>query len=226
MTRSATTLRTAVRAACVGLAACLVAAPTGAQLAPDLQTTVVMSVIAERGGRCGVLAGWEAAVLRAEARRIRERFEPAERRLLLAEAVQRAAGVACDDPSMRAWVEAVRERIELEFLPKFLAAYRGLAVMDDRPEVFAAATGRVDYGPAVRAVDAQFATLEVAGVDAPGGAGWFDYADRIGVAIAARVDLLATGEGDRDAPGAAAVHIVESALIVELWLDAVLGPEP
>jgi hypothetical protein len=206
------------------------AAPAAAQQGgghPDMQTVVLLSLVAKRGPECGTVAPWEALMLQTEARRLFEHFEPEERRTFRLEAIERAAAMACDDVVIVNYPKANREIWETQELPKRLAAYRAFAVMDEPPEIFRITAPRLDYGTAVRAVDARFGALEVAGVAAPGRGSWADYLDRVDAAVAERAATLRGEEGERlrVTPDEAAAYVVEAALVGEAWLAEALGEE-
>lgn len=202
-------------------AALTAAAPTlgqEAEEAPVMQTVVLMSMVVERGPGCGTVKPWEAELLRSEAELLYERFEPEERPGFEARAAAWADAASCDEPALTAWPASQREAWEEERLPRFLIAYRALALLADPPSAFAAETGREDYGLAIRAIDARFGALEAGGVRAPGGGGWAQYLDRMERAVAARA--ARTDEASTDE--ASDRYFAEVARITELWLDEAL----
>lgn len=204
-------------------AAAMAAEGAEAQGLPDMADSVIfVSVAAERGGECGHLADWEAAAVRAEARRALERFSLDERAEIREDAEARALATTCDDPAITAWIDATRPGIEREYLPQFLAAYRALADMETPPSVFLAAAPRRDYAEAIDAIDAKVAALDAAGARPEGGGEWDGFMTHTGNAIVEMAETLVSGERDWQnvTPDQAAAYMVDAGVVTELWLAA------
>jgi hypothetical protein len=217
------TVRVTVLAAVLAGHAALGAPAVHAQGLPSMSDSAVfLAVVADRGAACELLVDWEAAAVRAEARRAIERFEGPERADIRADVARRAGDTACDDDAMTAWIEAARPGVEREYLPHFLAAYRALAMMESPPSVFLAAAPRHDYYEAVTAIDDKIAALDAAGVRAEGGVEWDKFMSRTGEAVAAMAGTLVSGEGDWQGatPDQAAAYMVDAGVVTELWLAA------
>ena len=208
---------TAAAALAAGAAALLALVPAAAQQGgghPEMQTVVLIDLVADRGVGCGTIAPWEEELLRIKARELYDKFDPEQVPALQAEARERAAAASCDGVEIARWPEAEREGWETRDLPKYLVAYRAFALMNPPPDAFSAVTERADYGAAVRAIDTRLAALEVSGVEAPGRGTWWDYIDLMDRMLKTRA---ASGSDD------SVDYIEEVARLTEFWLDDTLG---
>jgi hypothetical protein len=189
---------------------------------------VLVTVIAERGGTCGLLSDWEAAALRAEGRRAIAAEGPEMRAELDAAVIARVAETACDDPLVNVWIEGARRGIEQEMLSHYLAIYRALSQMEGPPAAFIAAAPRLDYAPVIAAIDAKIAEFEAAGVAPEGGGPWPQFVTRTGAAAVDFSGRLADPDATWDRMSADEVSgmVVASALVVELWFAAEGGATP
>ena len=205
------------------LIAAFAGAPAQAQnngLPSMRKSSMLVMFIAERGEECGLLNAWEAASMDIMARRDRERYDAEERAEVEAEALERAAATACDDEFLNAYIEGSRRGMRGEQFSNFLAIYRGVATMEAPPSVFDAATGRLDYAPAIAAIDAGVAALDAEGLRPEGGGPWDEFMERTGGMAADMADQLGQTDAswDRMTPDEVASYLVDTALVVELWL--------
>lgn len=188
------------------------------EVSPRVRTAAFIEVAAARGLDCGLLRPWQAAALRALNLRDMGGWTPERRAELLAEVRRRASETACDDAALNEWIEGSRPGFDREMLPPYLVVYRTLAGEEVPPGVFSHTALRVDYGPAVDAIDAKLAALEAAGVVPEGGKPWPEYIARTNAFVSQFLETLA----DPDTPPAeadqAASWLAQTAHIIELWL--------
>ncbi len=208
------------RAAALGLA--LVAGITGLAPAARAQEGQAASyaflvAVAEAGERCGALEPWEAATIRAQARRVLYALSPAGRVDLLADAAEEAAAKRCTDTRMLIWIDGARTGVLREWLPPYLALFHAFASMASPPLPFLAATRSGDRTAGVAAVEAEFAAFAAAGVAPEGGITWETYLARLAEAAAGMVNGLLS-VNVTFAPDDAAAYMVEAGIIVSLWL--------
>lgn len=194
--------------------------PAQAQWLPGQEDSLALvSIIAEQGEACGLLHAWEAAGLQAQAvEGVRARDSESRARIIETRRA-RLAEMTCDNDLLNAWIEGARPNFDSEVLPPYLIVYRVMARMDVPPTVFAATALRLDYAPAIAAIDRKIEMLEASGRPAEGGADWPEYVR--GIETHAReFAALVTGEGEvgRTSRDQAAGWIAQSAMITELWL--------
>jgi hypothetical protein len=205
----------------IPVAACalLCASPVwGQQLSSRVRSAAMLEVIAERGVDCGLMRPWQAAALRALNRQDMASWEDEARAQAVSETDRQLGETDCDDGTMRLWIEGSSRGFDSEMLPPYLVAYRTLATMPEPPQVFAATTLRLDYAPAIAAIDAKFAALEASGAVAEGGYSWPDYIARTGGFIEEFAATLSDPDASGPAADEAASWLAQSALVVELWL--------
>lgn len=195
--------------------------PALAQGLPGQEDSLVLvSVIAERGEDCGLLHGWEAAGLQAQViEGVRQRDDESRVRMLENRRT-RLAEMACDNELLNAWIEGAKPNFGHEVLPPYLIVYRTMARMEAPPTVFTATALRLDFAPAIAAIDEQLEMLDASGRPAEGGADWPAYIRGIET-HAAEFAALAAGEGEegRTSRDQAAGWIAQSAMITEMWLQ-------
>lgn len=190
----------------------------GQGVSTKVRTAAFLEVITIRGVECGLMRPWQAAALRALNRQDMMRWDNESRAQIVPEVERKLAESDCDDEAMRVWIEGSARGFDSEMLPPYLVAYRMLAKMDKPPRVFAATALRLDYAPAIAAIDAKFAELEASGAVAEGGYSWPDYIARTEGFIKEFVATLADPEASGTAADDAAAWLAQSAFIVELWL--------
>ncbi len=211
------------RSAILALLCAGVSSPAVAQQVSDrVRTAAFIETVVQRGVECDLMQPWQAAALRAlnqqdmrdwDDQRISETIAEVERQL--------EKTTTCTNDAMNMWIEGSRPGFDSEMLPPYLVAYRMLARMDDPPKVFSATTLRMDYAPAIAAIDAKFAELEESGATAEGGYSWPDYISRTEEAISVFVATLSEAGASGAEADEAASWLAQSALIVELWLQSV-----
>lgn len=188
------------------------------EVSPRVRTAAFIEVAAARGLDCGLMRPWQAAALRALNLRDMEGWTPERRAEVVAEVQRRVAETACDDEALNVWIEGSRPGFDREMLPPYLVVYMTLAGAEAPPRVFSQTALRIDYTPAVDAIEAKLAALEAAGVVPEGGRPWPEYIDRTQAFVSRFVETLA----DPDAPPAevdqAAAWLAQTAHVVELWL--------
>ncbi|GJL95623.1 MAG: hypothetical protein DHS20C05_20280 [Hyphococcus sp.] len=183
--------------------------------------------MAARGLDCALLKPWEAAAIRAQALEPAHRWDTEERAGAIAEVKNKSSEMACDDGTMTTWINAARRGFDSEFLPPYLVIYRTLAEHDARPQVFDATSLRLDYAPAIEAINKKLAALEAAGAVPDGGQPWPDFIARTEKGAETILEALAgEGENERYTPDRAAAFIAQTALITELWLQDSLQASP
>lgn len=205
------------------LAALAIGPPAQTQWLPNQEDSLVLvSIIAERGEDCGLLHAWEAAGLQAQVvEGVRVRDSESRARIIETRRT-RLAEMACDNELLNVWIEGARRNFDTEILSPYLVVYRAMARMDVPPTVFTATALRLEYAPAIAAIDRKIEMLEASGRVAEGGASWPDFIDRT-EAYALEFAALLAGEGEegRTSRDRAAGWIAQSALITELWLTQV-----
>lgn len=181
---------------------------------------VLVSIIAERGEDCGLLHDWEAAGLQAQVIEGTRQRDDESRARIIENRQTRLAEMTCDNELLNAWIEGARPNLGYEVLPPYLIVYRAMARMETPPTVFTATALRLDFAPAIAAIDQQLEMLEASGRPAEGGADWPGYIRGIET-HAAEFAALVTGEGteSRTSRDQAAGWIAQSALITEMWLQ-------
>lgn len=161
---------------------------------------------------------WQAAALRALNRQDMAGLDDARRAEVVPETARQLAETDCENETMRVWIEGSSRGFDSEMLPPYLVAYKTIAGMQDPPQVFSATALRLDYAPAIAAIDAKFAALEASGAVAEGGYSWPDYIERTEGFIEGFAATLADPEATGEAADEAASWLAQSALVVELWL--------
>lgn len=181
---------------------------------------VLVSIIAERGEDCGLLHDWEAAGLQAQMIEGLRQRDSDSRARIVENRRTRLAEMDCSDELLNAWIEGARPNLGHEVLPPYLIVYRAMARMESPPAVFTATTLRLDYAPAIAAINHHIDMLEASGRPAEGGAAWPEYISGIET-HAAEFAALVTGEGSEGwtSRDQAAGWIAQSALITEMWLQ-------
>lgn len=196
-----------------------IAAATFAQQASNrVRTAAFLEVVAQRGLACDLLQPWQAAALRALNLQDMRGWSEQQTGQVIAEVDRQLAETECDNAAMTTWIEGSSRGFDSEMLPPYLVAYRLLARMEHPPQVFSATALRLDYAPAIAAIDAKFAELEASGAVAEGGHPWPEYVSRTEASIQEFIGTLenpATSGGTADE---AASWLAQSARIVELWL--------
>ena len=189
----------------------------------QVRTAAFLEVVAVRGVECDLMRPWQAAALRALNRQDMARWDDARRAEVVPETARQLSETDCENEAMQVWIEGSSRGFDAEMLPPYLVAYKAMAGMEDPPAVFAATALRLDYAPAVAAIDAKFAALEESGAVAEGGYSWPDYIERTEGFIEEFAATLADSETTGEAADEAASWLAQSALIVELWLMDELG---
>ncbi len=203
----------------IALASLLCASAASAQQpSSQVRTAAMLEVFATRGVECGLLRPWQAAALRSANQQDMANWQDERRKTLAPELDRQLAETTCDNQTMRAWIEGASRGFDSEMLPPYLVAYRTLASMETPPKVFTATTLRLDYAPAIAAIDAKLAELEASGATAEGGYSWPDYIARTQSAIEEFVATLTAADASGGDADEAAAWLAQSALMVELWL--------
>ncbi|MGD2131778.1 MAG: hypothetical protein PVI23_03235 [Maricaulaceae bacterium] len=204
--------------------AALSASPAqGQEPLSQVRTAAFLEVVAIRGMECGLMRPWQAAALRALNRQDMARWDNQRREQLIPEITRQLAETDCDNQTVQVWIEGSSRGFDSEMLPPYLVAYRTMASMQEPPQVFAATALRLDYAPAIDAIDAKFAELAASGAVAEGGYSWPEYIERTEGFIEEFAATLADPEATGEAADEAASWLAQSALIVELWLMDELG---
>ncbi|MEM9170575.1 MAG: hypothetical protein AAGC56_13100 [Pseudomonadota bacterium] len=217
-----------MRLTAIAAAAALAATAGAARAEPassQIKAAAFMETVATRGLECGLLRPWQASAIRALTLTDLDRRTPAQRAEFAPELDRSLAERSCDDEGVQAWVDAASRGFESEMLAPYLVVYRALAASPAPPKLFTQTATRLQFAPAIAAIDAKLDALAASGLPAEGGKPWPDYIAGVEAAV---LDLTAALD-DPDAPPAkrreAAVMAAQSAHIVELWLlDD--GPSP
>ncbi|MCW5697705.1 MAG: hypothetical protein KIS96_13350 [Bauldia sp.] len=201
------------------LAALLLAAPAAGQPS-QASSYILVAGYADKGEACGLIEPWEAAAMRAEARRFLVTFPDDERRSLLATAAASTERLTCGDEAMVEWLAAARAGIAREWLPQHLALFRALADMDRVPLAFLATALPIEFAPAIVAIDRQFADWQASGAWLEGAPSQEEFfAAMRNVAIELTQALSGAARTPFSADEAAAI-LAEAGLIGRLWLLA------
>jgi len=185
----------------------------------EVQSILFLEIVARRAPECELLADWQSAAIRTQTAQALRGYDIASQDIFETEISARAPNVACDDPQMTAWIDAIEPGIAREFLPQFLVAYRAFASLENPPAIFTTrANSNRDSGIAL--INIEIARLEAAGVTPEGGGDWATHqarVDEVAVSIAA---ILASGQPDGMTPADAAVLVRDAVTVTELWLAA------
>jgi len=188
------------------------------EVSPRVRTAAFIEVAAAKGLDCGLLRPWQAAALRALNLRDMEGWTAERHVELLGEVKRRLAETACDEETLNAWIEASYPGFDREMLPPYLVVYMTLAGMDAPPKVFAHTALRVDYGPALEAIEAKLDALEAAGVVPEGGKPWPEYIARTNAFVSQFLETLADPDASPAEVDQAAAWLAQTAHVIELWL--------
>lgn len=196
------------------------AAPAQAENLPSRDRSVIMlHVIADKGLECGLLNEWESMVIRVQARQERRNWDRDRRQRAAAAIASDVAEKGCDDGLVTGWIDAARPNLSAEGLAPFLVIYQELAKLDTPPEMFDAASLRLDYTDAIDRIEAEFARLEAEGRVAEGGQGWDEYRAGLKVFFDEAVIALAAGEPAASRKSREALNYISfSVRVVETWL--------
>lgn len=216
-----------MRRFCYVVAALVIVSASAAQAqqpSSRVRSAALIEVIAVRGVECDLMRPWQAAALRALNRQDMSGWDDERRAEVILETARQLSETDCDNQTVQAWIEGSSRGFDTEMLPPYLVAYATMARMDEPPAVFTATALRLDYAPAITAIDAKFAELEASGAVAEGGYSWPEYIERTEGFVEEFAATLADPEATGEAADEAASWLAQSALIVELWLMDELGP--
>jgi len=202
----------------VVIAALVVATPAFAQ--PIGATSyILIAGYADKGEACGLIAPWEAAAMRAEARRFLGTLPADERRGLVATTAASTEALVCDDPTMVEFLATARPGIEREWLPQHLALFHALAGIDRMPMAFLATALPIEFEPAIAIIEQQFAAWQAAGIQLEGAASYDEYLAAVrdfAIILTQTLNGIAT----EFTPDEAAATVAEAGLVGRLWLLA------
>lgn len=207
-----------------GLALAAGANPTFAQGLPNqVQSVVLLNIIAAKGAECGMLRPWEATIVSSLAEQETLNWDEERKAAAAAETETRLGETNCETPVVSSWIEGARPGIASEYLSLYIVVYRTLLEMDDPPQIFEDLAMRDTPDEDIAAIDDALAAMEASGARPDGGGPWSQFIERTEEAVQQFVPMLDAGE----APPDVAFLMPKAITISELWLaDGEAGTAP
>jgi hypothetical protein len=183
-------------------------------LPSQVQSVVLLNVVAAKGAECGMLRPWEAAIVGSLAEQDTLNWDEERKATAAAETETLLSETNCETPVVSTWIEGARPGIASEYLSLYIVVYRTLLEMDDPPQIFEDLAMRDTPDQDIAAIDDALAAMEASGARPDGGGPWPEFVERMAGAVHQFSPMLDAGE----APPDVAFLMPEAITISELWL--------